>query len=313
MRINEVKNKTGLTKKAIDYYEERGLIKTNRSANGYREYDEDHILRLKEIAMLRKLDFSINEIKNIISCPESKKKLMLIKDKRLDKEAELLKIKRQEKYLQALISSDYTYEKIDEINNKIDDEEKKNGEYIRNTLLRVFPKMLGEYMVVHFGRYLNEPIDTKEKEIAWSKIIDFLDNVEDFNIPEELIELFKEVPNDTFISKVHEEYQQKMKAAMNGDHNAIGEIKKNIDDFMNMDNNPELKEVFDKYAEYKKSLYKFYENSGYYSVFIPNMKIISKEYKNYHEGLIKLNGQLTKQLKIGYDDNMNIIRIEEDK
>ncbi len=313
MRINEVKNKTGLTKKAIDYYEERGLIKTNRSDNGYREYDENQILILKEIAMLRKLDFSICEIKDIINCTDSRNKLKLIKDKVLDKEAELFKIKRQEKYLQVLISSDYTYEKIDELNNKIDDEEKKNGEYIKNTLLRAFPNMLGEYMVVHFGRYLNEPIDSKEKEIAWLAIIDFLDDIEEFNISEELLEIFNHVYNeDIIISKVHEITQHTMKAAIKGDENVIREIKKNADDFINMSNNPEFKAVFDKYAEYKKSISKFYEDSGYYSVFIPNMKIISKEYKDYYEGLVKFNEQLTKELKIGYDDNMKIVRIEEE-
>ncbi|MCM1992162.1 MerR family transcriptional regulator [Oceanirhabdus seepicola] len=260
MRINEVKNKTGLTKKAIDYYEERELIKADRSDNGYREYDEKHILRLKEIAMLRKLDFSINEI-----------------------------------------------------NNNIDDEEKKSGEYIKNNLLRVFPKMLGDFMVVHFGRYLNEPIDTKEKEIAWLEIIDFLDNIEEFNIPMEFLEAFKDANDFNVISKVDEKTQQTMKSAIKGEHNATGDIKKNIEEYMNMRNKPELKETFDKMDEYKKALSKFYENSGYYSVFIPNMKIISKEYNDYCEGLIKLNEGLIKELKIEYDDNMSIVRIQENK
>ncbi|WBW97811.1 MerR family transcriptional regulator [Oceanirhabdus sp. W0125-5] len=312
MRINEVKKKTGLTKKAIDYYEERGLIKTNRSDNGYREYNEDHIQRLKEISMLRKLDFSINEIKDIIRSSDRRNKLKLINDKILDKEALLLKVKRQEKYLHSLMSSDYTYEKIDEISNKIDFEEKKNGEYIKNTLLRVFPEMLGDFMVVHFGRYLNEPIDTKEKEIAWLEIVDFLDNIEDFNIPKEFLEAFKDGNDFNAISEIDEKAQQTMKAAIKGDQNAIGGIKKNVEDYMNMRDKPELKEVFDKMAEYKKSLSKFYENSGYYSVFIPNLKIISKTYNDYHEGLIRLNEKLTKELKIGYDDNMNIVRIDED-
>lgn len=38
MLISEVCNLTGLTKKAISYYEQQGLIKPIRGVNRYREY-----------------------------------------------------------------------------------------------------------------------------------------------------------------------------------------------------------------------------------------------------------------------------------
>ena len=40
MLINEVCILTGLTKKAISYYEKKGLMKPRKSENGYREYSE---------------------------------------------------------------------------------------------------------------------------------------------------------------------------------------------------------------------------------------------------------------------------------
>ncbi|RDU23613.1 MerR family transcriptional regulator [Anaerosacchariphilus polymeriproducens] len=63
MQIKEVENKTGLTKKAIRYYEENGLIVTAKKENGYKEYEEKTIERLIEIKRLRLLDFTVSEIK----------------------------------------------------------------------------------------------------------------------------------------------------------------------------------------------------------------------------------------------------------
>ena len=40
MQINEVIQKVDLTKRAIKYYEEQGLISVNKDKNGYRNYSE---------------------------------------------------------------------------------------------------------------------------------------------------------------------------------------------------------------------------------------------------------------------------------
>lgn len=64
MRIKEVEERTGLTAKAIRLYESKGLLKPARqSENDYRDYTEEDVARLKTIAILRKLDVSIAEIK----------------------------------------------------------------------------------------------------------------------------------------------------------------------------------------------------------------------------------------------------------
>lgn len=40
MLRNEIQSKTGLTRKAIEYYEEKGLIRPQKSENGYRDYSQ---------------------------------------------------------------------------------------------------------------------------------------------------------------------------------------------------------------------------------------------------------------------------------
>ncbi|MGX8833642.1 MerR family transcriptional regulator [Amedibacillus sp. YH-ame6] len=66
MKIQEVIKTTGLSKKALQYYEDKGLIEVQKNSSGYREYDELNLKRLWEIKVLRELDFSIIEIESII-------------------------------------------------------------------------------------------------------------------------------------------------------------------------------------------------------------------------------------------------------
>ncbi len=73
MKIKEVSQLTGLSKKTIRFYEEEGLIepeKTYQNGRAYRTYTQAHIQALKEVATLRRARFSVEEIKTILSAPE---------------------------------------------------------------------------------------------------------------------------------------------------------------------------------------------------------------------------------------------------
>lgn len=68
MNINELENLTGITKQNIRFYEKKGLIHPPRNAdNNYREYSDADLSTLKTIKLLRKLDFSIEDIGKILS------------------------------------------------------------------------------------------------------------------------------------------------------------------------------------------------------------------------------------------------------
>ena len=60
MLINEVYKRCGLTKKAIEYYEEQGLTRPQIMENGYRVFSEDDAIRLNKIAVLRGLGISVS-------------------------------------------------------------------------------------------------------------------------------------------------------------------------------------------------------------------------------------------------------------
>ena len=67
MQINELERFTGVPAKTIRYYEEIALLPPpNRKPNGYREYSDIDIERLKLVSGARRLDFSLAEIKEIL-------------------------------------------------------------------------------------------------------------------------------------------------------------------------------------------------------------------------------------------------------
>ena len=68
MRIREVEERVGITKKNIRFYEEQGLLKPDREAgNGYREYSQDDVDTLMRIKLLRSLNVPISEIRRVQS------------------------------------------------------------------------------------------------------------------------------------------------------------------------------------------------------------------------------------------------------
>lgn len=72
MTIREAEERTGLTRSNIRFYEKERLVEPSRNdQNGYREYSEDDIERLKKIAFLRTMEISIEDIRDIISDKKS--------------------------------------------------------------------------------------------------------------------------------------------------------------------------------------------------------------------------------------------------
>lgn len=65
MKIQELEKELNITRSNIRFYEKQGLINPPRKENGYREYNEDDIAKLKKIIIFRKLGISVADIKNI--------------------------------------------------------------------------------------------------------------------------------------------------------------------------------------------------------------------------------------------------------
>lgn len=71
IKITNLTEQSGLSSRALRYYEEAGLIKSVRPQfEKYRYYDEDNVNRLKQIVVLRKMQIPIKDIVRIYETPE---------------------------------------------------------------------------------------------------------------------------------------------------------------------------------------------------------------------------------------------------
>ncbi|RIK32540.1 MAG: heavy metal-responsive transcriptional regulator [Anaerolineae bacterium] len=67
MKIQELARQTGLSAKTIRYYEEIGILPPpSRADNNYRQYSEKDIDCLRLVAGARKLELSLEEIKELL-------------------------------------------------------------------------------------------------------------------------------------------------------------------------------------------------------------------------------------------------------
>ena len=68
MQIKVLSLRTGLQEKTIRFYEESGVLPPpNRMPNGYRDYGEADVERVRFVAGLRRLDLSLNDIGEILA------------------------------------------------------------------------------------------------------------------------------------------------------------------------------------------------------------------------------------------------------
>ena len=71
MNIGDVARQSGVPPKTIRYYEDIGLIRPNRSENGYRAFTENHVHKLAFLGRARALGFTIEDCRTLLSLYEA--------------------------------------------------------------------------------------------------------------------------------------------------------------------------------------------------------------------------------------------------
>lgn len=66
MLLNDIIEEVGMTKRAVKYYEEKGLLSVDKDSNGYRNYTQQDVETLKKISVYRKLGISIKDIQKLL-------------------------------------------------------------------------------------------------------------------------------------------------------------------------------------------------------------------------------------------------------
>lgn len=292
MRINEVIEKVDLTKRAIKYYEEQGLLSVVKDENGYRNYTEEDIETLKEISVYRKLGISIKDIKILLE----RKDKSLLEEIYKEKTNKLELYKDEVESLKKFIDNN----DVEEIYKTLD------YETLGKAIQDMIPGFYGYYFMNHFMPYLQIKIETKEQEEAYKKIISFWDNA-DIKIP-----VFMKI-SSFILYKLSKHDIRKM----------VEQIDSKTQDYINMgeEEYEKLKEQTRRNVKIKNSFFFKYhpafisqrkfmkrlQDSGYNDIFIPNMIILSPKYKAYHEALSKVNKRICNDLGLHYDSKYNLI------
>lgn len=284
MLINEVAYLCKLTKKAIEYYIEQGLIAPRTLANGYRDFSEGEVERLRQIALYRKLGLGIAEIKRVLAEPAEIRKILNRRELQLERD------KAQQDILARLVKGEKLAELAPEI------EAIGSGSVIVRKLLEFFPGYFGKFISLNFARYLTGEIKTPEQLAAFKEIIDFFDNVPEIEIPGEL---------QAYLDQYLADYSsEEGRERINRIIQAKEQNMANIDEFI--ENNRKSIESYLAYKqteEFKESpanklmqlMQEICQSSGYYDVFIPAMRRLSPLYNEYYEQMLKADAKFTKE------------------
>lgn len=142
MKIKTAAQLANMTPRNIRFYEEMGLITTGRSENGYREYNDEDIERLRQIKMMRDLGITMENIKKYFSHKVSMNELMAERKKELEtqrKEVETLYKLCDSLEHQQLPLSEYTTKLV---SNAIEEKENidKNNKILTSNIQQRFSR-----------------------------------------------------------------------------------------------------------------------------------------------------------------------------
>ncbi|HHV10087.1 MAG TPA: MerR family transcriptional regulator [Clostridiales bacterium] len=269
MLINEVSKATNLTKKAIEYYAGQALISPSILNNGYRDFNEATVGRLKKISVLRKLGLNTEEIRSVLA-DETNSTL-----KRLSVQKELTLQKEQaKKTILDQLSSGKDYAELSKALDSID-----QNTTIAEKLLEAFPGYYGRFICLHFASFLNEPITTEEQKAAYQDILAFLDNVPPFNFPPELQDYLNENTEQITTDQITGMLKNTRKSIENPEK-FLSENKEFLEHYWTYMQSEEYKSS----PAYKLGilLKEFNSSNGYYDIFIPAMKKLSPSYASYY-------------------------------
>ena len=292
MRLNEVIKQVDLSKRAIKFYEEKGLLKAKRDSNGYRNYTKDDISLLKEISSYRKMGIGLTDIKRILTDKSVLKQILI------EKKKEITSYKKELEALEIFIENN----DIEEFYNSVD--YKTIADAIQNSI----PGFYGYYFLNHFLPYLQIRIQTQEQQEAYNRIIEFWDNT-NIRIPF-LMKLnswimFKLNSKKSLKSQA-EQLDSQIKKLLNPTEQEYEKLKKKVNEGYKLKNS-----IFYKYSLVGISQRKFMkelQNKGYNDIFIPSMIALSPKYKEYHNALMAINKRICDDLNLYYDSNFNLMK-----
>ena len=287
MLLNEIANEVGMTKRAIKYYEEKGLLSVNKSNNGYRDYSPNDVDTLKRISVYRKLGVSVKDIKSLLENNDKDVLVRIYNEKMQDKILQDNELNALKQFIE-----DNDVNKIDEM---------LDYQSVEDAIESLLPdKEWNDYFKSHFKPFLDIRLETPEQKQALRNILMYCD------------ETTLKIPLIMRIS-------MKINSGVNKETRTADEMIAYYRD-MSEGEYSKLKEMTLQGVKIKSGILKYhpafvaqrklqkeFQNKGYNDILIPNMIVLSPLYAEYKANLDKVNDKICRELGLYYDSNYNLV------
>ena len=272
MMIKEVQELTGLGRKAIEYYQQKGLIDPAVLENGYRDYSREEADTLRHIALLRALDVPLDDIKALLSGTAGPG--ALLRERQTDMDLRQRKTQLMEEYAKTGPTDDLK-RKLDALGRE---------ESLAKRFFRLLPGYFGQMLLYNFAPFLEDPAASEAQERAFEEAVSFLDSMPPLRLPPDLAEAAQSAEEELSLDVMRQIHNDK-RAALRDPEGWFKEHEHFIKTYGQMKQTEEYRSA--PAVRAGAHLKAYLTETGYYERFIPLMRRLSPAYDEYCRDLLR--------------------------
>ncbi len=287
MLLNEIIKEVGMTKRAVKYYEEKGLLIVNKDNNGYRNYSKQDVDTLKKISVYRKLGIGIKDIQKLLKTDDKSILLHIYQEKLQEHVLQDSELKALKQFI-----DDGNADKANEL---------LDYQTVENAIESLLPgKEWANYFKSHFKPFLNIRLTTPEQKQALQNILEYCDKTT-LKIPF-MTEIGMKIANT--ISQESRTADEMIAYYRDMNENEYSKLKEKV--YAGVKMKTGMMKYHPSFIAQRK-MQKELQNKGYNDIFLPNLMVLSPKYAEYKKSLDALNNRICSELGLYYDSNYNLI------
>lgn len=287
MLLNEIVKEVGMTKRAIKYYEEKGLLTVNKDNNGYRNYSKQDVDTLKKISVYRKLGIGIKDIQKLLKTDNKSILLHIYQEKLQDHVLQNSELKALKQFI-----DDGNADKANEL---------LDYQTVENAIESLLPgKEWANYFKSHFKPFLNIKLITPEQKQALQNILEYCDKTT-LKIPF-MMQIGMKIANT--VSQESKSADEMIAYYRDMNENEYSKLKERV--YAGVKMKTGIMKYHPSFIAQRK-MQKEFQDKGYNDIFIPNMMVLSPQYAEYKKALDKVNDRMCRELGLHYDSNYNLV------
>lgn len=287
MLLNEIVKEVGMTKRAIKYYEEKGLLTVNKDNNGYRNYSNQDVDTLKKISVYRKLGIGIKDIQKLLKTDNKSILLHIYQEKLQDHVLQNSELKALKQFI-----DDGNADKANEL---------LDYQTVENAIESLLPgKEWANYFKSHFKPFLNIKLITPEQKQALQNILEYCDKTT-LKIPF-MMQIGMKIANK--VSQESKSADEMIAYYRDMNENEYSKLKERV--YAGVKMKTGIMKYHPSFIAQRK-MQKELQNKGYNDIFLPNLMVLSPKYAEYKKSFDALNNRICSELGLYYDSNYNLV------